>query len=80
MADSELAPNSTAEPDERQGPPPRKQVLHGSVNDLEYREVDQALDAAGFRNMSEGIRTLALLFSRVPGIRDLVLEHRSKAA
>ena len=80
MTDSGLVPNTTTEAGDRQAPAPRKAVIHGSVTDEEYREVDGAIDAAGFRSHSEGVRTLGLLFARVPAIRDLVIQHRSLAA
>lgn len=80
MSDSGLVPNSTAEADERQAPAPRKAVIHGSVSDDEYREVDGAIAAAGFRSHSEGVRTIGLLFARLPALRDLVRKHRQLAA
>lgn len=80
MSDSGLVPNSMAEPEERQAPAPRKAVIHGSVSDEEYQEVDKAIDAAGFRSHSEGVRTIGLLFARLPALRELVRLHRQLAA
>src|SRR4051812_20691603 len=77
MADSELASKSTPENEDRQELSTRRdRLVGGSVNAAEYKEVDEALAAARFRTMSEGMRTLGLLFARLPEMRALVAKHR----
>ena len=81
MTDTSMA-KTTPEAEERQEPSRefRDKVIHGSVTATEYQQVDEALDVAGFRSMSEGVRTLGLLFVRLPALRDLVKQHRGIAA
>lgn len=54
---------------------PRKDVIAGSVNADEKARVLSALDQAGFRNQSEGVREVMLAFTGSAEIRDAVRRH-----
>lgn len=52
--------------------PRRRDVVGGAVSEQEREEIEGAFGQAGFRNLSEGVRTVCLAFSREARIRDLV--------
>jgi hypothetical protein len=78
MGDSAIE-KSTADSGDRQERDWRTEQLRGVVTSAEFEEVDKALTEAGFRSMSEGVRTLSLLFARLPEMRALVAQHRIAA-
>lgn len=78
MTDSSIA-KSTPETEERQERELRTELLRGAVTPTELVEVEKAFDDAGFRSQSEGIRTLSLLFARLPDLRAIIAAHRLAA-
>ena len=72
-------PHGNAGFGKRQGVPPRRKVVGGSVDETEKAEIQSALEQSGFRNESEGVRVVMLAFARSTRVRDAVSQHARAA-